>query len=130
MIKLGYTGTLVEEIQKAVGIRPDGYYNEKTTRAVRAWQLARGLPATGEVDELTWAALFPPAPAKEQPAPTTPVQLSVEVVSTTPEPVVEQSNLKPTKDGPKENQADTTEVNGILSGGGNKISNRPPSHSR
>jgi lipoprotein-anchoring transpeptidase ErfK/SrfK len=35
----------------------DGHYSRNTAHAVAAFQLARGLPATGKVDGATWAAL-------------------------------------------------------------------------
>ena len=38
----------------------DGWYGPVTTAAVRAFQAANSLPATGQVDRATWAPLFSP----------------------------------------------------------------------
>lgn len=38
----------------------DGWYGPVTTAAVRAFQAANSLPATGQVDRATWDALFSP----------------------------------------------------------------------
>lgn len=35
----------------------DGFYSRNTARSVAAFQLSRGLPATGKIDPQTWAAL-------------------------------------------------------------------------
>lgn len=40
----------------------DGSFGSNMTRALNAFQLARGLPTTGRMDAATWAALGPQAP--------------------------------------------------------------------
>jgi tellurite resistance protein len=49
---------------------PDGIWGKKSIGALRAYQVANGLPATGTADEATISRLFPPSPAtqEEQPA--------------------------------------------------------------
>ncbi len=39
-------------------LNPDGIFGPKTENAVLAFQKAHGLPATGEVDLLTWDTIF------------------------------------------------------------------------
>jgi len=58
----GARGEVVKAIQRTVGATPDGIYGPLTAGAVRAWQAARGLSATGTVDAATWAR-FPGAGA-------------------------------------------------------------------
>jgi peptidoglycan hydrolase-like protein with peptidoglycan-binding domain len=118
----GQQSSEVATLQVRLGLRPEGYFDAKTTQAVKQWQAVNGLVASGDVDEQTWSLLFPPPPPVVQQE--TQITQQVEV-----EPVVE-SKPKQEENGPEENQAVTPEVNRILSGGGNKISNRPPSHSR
>ena len=54
----GARGDVVKTIQRTVGATADGAYGPKTAAAVRAWQIAHGLPASGTVDAATWAT-FP-----------------------------------------------------------------------
>lgn len=113
----GQQGELVAQLQVRLGMRPEGYFDAKTKDAVRQWQLANNLIGSGDVDEQTWEALFPPLPVVEQPV----------IV----EPIVEQPTPKPVEeDGHKQDQAVTPEVNRILSGGGHKNTNRSSSYSR
>ncbi|WP_019586519.1 peptidoglycan-binding domain-containing protein [Deinococcus apachensis] len=42
------------------GGRGDGWYGPVTVATVRAFQVANGLPVTGQVDRVTWNALFSP----------------------------------------------------------------------
>lgn len=50
-------GDKVKEIQRALSIRPDGFYGPKTANAVRAFQRNQNLVADGEVGALTAARL-------------------------------------------------------------------------
>lgn len=67
-VTLGDTLTLVRIIQilllelRAVyeifeDVAESGTYDEQTMEAIRQFQIIHGLPATGEVDELTWNAI-------------------------------------------------------------------------
>jgi len=48
---------------------PDGYYDYSMMLAVTSFQTAYNLPATGEIDELTWSVLFSPDPQPYIPEP-------------------------------------------------------------
>lgn len=50
---------LVSKVQKALGIKVDGYYGPDTVAAVKAFQKEKGLAVDGIVGEKTWAKLFP-----------------------------------------------------------------------
>jgi D-alanyl-D-alanine carboxypeptidase-like protein len=63
------TRKLVSQLQKRLGIKPDGYFGKGTDKAVREWQAVhnekgevapkgKGLAANGHVDNKTWGALF------------------------------------------------------------------------
>jgi peptidoglycan DL-endopeptidase CwlO len=60
----GATGAAVKTIQTALGITADGDFGKGTAKALRKWQRAHGLTATGVVDSATWAAL-PPATGEQ-----------------------------------------------------------------
>lgn len=51
------TGPEVVEVQRIVGVTPDGVYGPDTEAAVVKWQAAHGLVADGEVGPDTWAAM-------------------------------------------------------------------------
>ncbi|HVW81486.1 MAG TPA: peptidoglycan-binding protein [Mycobacteriales bacterium] len=53
----GTTGAAVATIQQLVGATPDGDFGPQTAAALSKWQSAAGIPATGVVDEATWAAM-------------------------------------------------------------------------
>lgn len=50
-------GDIVAEIQKKLGLTPDGYFGKKTFTAVRSFQDAHGLVPDGEVGPVTLKAL-------------------------------------------------------------------------
>lgn len=75
LVKLYHKGEPVKRIQKAVGVRADGYYGPDTVKAVKAFQKAHKLDADGIVGDKTWAAINggkkapKPSPAKSDPFP-------------------------------------------------------------
>jgi len=63
---IGSHGSTVVIIQRAVKATPDGIYGPLTAAAVKVWQRAHLLAATGVVDSITWAMLKP-APLRTSP---------------------------------------------------------------
>lgn len=118
-INEGTSGSQVIDIQRKVGLRPDGYYDRLTKSAVKTWQNQNGLPATGIVDDNTWNAMFPPPSIVKQ---------EVEPVAVSVVEQVEQTKPTHIQDGPEEDKADTSEVDRILSRGSNKGTNRIAPH--
>ncbi len=57
--KQGYRGETVKSIQRAVRVTVDGIYGPKTAAAVKVWQKAHGLTATGVVDTVAWTKMKP-----------------------------------------------------------------------
>ena len=57
LVKLYHKGEPVKRIQKAVGVKADGYYGPDTVKAVKAFQKAHKLAADGIVGDKTWAAI-------------------------------------------------------------------------
>ena len=64
--RIGFTmvrGGLIIDLQKSLAkagvLAPsvDGKYGGQTAAALRIWQASKGLPVSGEVDELSWTAL-------------------------------------------------------------------------
>jgi hypothetical protein len=53
----GATGTAVKTIQRVVGASADGDFGPGTAKALKVWQKAHNVTATGVVDAATWAAL-------------------------------------------------------------------------
>lgn len=60
-------GALVEQLQQKLGLTVTGEYDQLTKVAVIGWQLERGLPAHGGVDEAMWIELFGALPVAEEP---------------------------------------------------------------
>ena len=56
-LKQGSKGELVKEVQRAVGVTPDGIYGPATERAVKAYQKKHGLKADGVVGPATWGEI-------------------------------------------------------------------------
>ena len=57
LVKLYHKGEPVKRIQKAVGVKADGYYGPATVKAVKAFQKAHKLATDGIVGDKTWAAI-------------------------------------------------------------------------
>jgi cell wall-associated NlpC family hydrolase len=53
----GSHGAAVKQIQKEVGTTKDGDFGSQTKKALKSWQKAHSLPASGVVDAATWDAL-------------------------------------------------------------------------
>jgi cell wall-associated NlpC family hydrolase len=53
----GTTGAAVKTIQTLVGADADGEFGPQTVAALQAWQTDHGIPATGVVDNSTWAVM-------------------------------------------------------------------------
>lgn len=56
-IKLGSVGGSVGDLQRRLGLPPDGFFGSKTKKAVAAFQKANGLLDDGVVGPATWAKL-------------------------------------------------------------------------
>jgi peptidoglycan hydrolase-like protein with peptidoglycan-binding domain len=86
-LRRGDTGPVVRAVQQAIGTGVDGSFGPVTQTALKTWQTAHGLMATGVVNFPTWRALLKanaPAPA---PTPTT-------TPSTAPAPVPEPAPVE------------------------------------
>lgn len=57
LLKMGAAGDDVEDLQEALGIKPDGDFGPATKQAVIAFQRSRGLEDDGIVGGSTWKAL-------------------------------------------------------------------------
>lgn len=61
---LGMTeGPLVTELQAKLEVQANGSYDRATQLAILGWQLDRGWPANGLVDEAMWIELFGSLPS-------------------------------------------------------------------
>ncbi|HVT66025.1 MAG TPA: peptidoglycan-binding protein [Mycobacteriales bacterium] len=56
-LDVGTTGAAVSTIQTLVGADPDGDFGPQTSAALKTWQNSQGIPATGVVDNATWAVM-------------------------------------------------------------------------
>lgn len=56
-VRLYHKGEPVKRIQKAVGVKADGYYGPATAAAVKRWQRKNGLTADGIVGKKSWAKI-------------------------------------------------------------------------
>ena len=72
LVKLYHKGEPVKRIQKAVGVKVDGYYGPDTANAVAAFQKKHGLAADKIVGPDTWAAINGGSKPKPAPKPKTP----------------------------------------------------------
>ena len=57
-LMVGSQGPLVAEVQKALGVSPDGVFGPQTDAAVRAYQGRARLAVDGIVGPVTWGTLF------------------------------------------------------------------------
>jgi murein DD-endopeptidase MepM/ murein hydrolase activator NlpD len=58
LLQLGDTGPAVAKVQRALGHRPTGDFDQRTDQAVRVYQGNEGLHVDGIVGPITWGALF------------------------------------------------------------------------
>lgn len=72
LVKPYSKGEPVKRIQKAVGVKVDGYYGPSTVKAVKAFQAAHGLASDGDVGPNTWKAILGGKVSKPKPAPSKP----------------------------------------------------------
>jgi putative chitinase len=63
LLKSGAVGYDVKQLQKRLGLVPDGGFGPCTVAAVKAWQTANGLTADGVIDDSAWAKLMGIVPA-------------------------------------------------------------------
>lgn len=56
-IASGASGPAVKVIQRLVGVGADGAFGPQTQQALKAWQTAHSVTASGVVDAATWAAM-------------------------------------------------------------------------
>src|SRR6185436_11701485 len=84
----GSSGPVVVLIQTLVGATPDGAFGALTETMLRAFQKARGVPATGVVDYPTWRAVLrvtaPNGSAKVPVAVPVPVPVAVPLAAKVP----------------------------------------------
>lgn len=57
-VSYGSTGPIVSVIQRAVGLKADGDFGPQTRTAVKAWQTAHHIAASGKTYTTTWRALL------------------------------------------------------------------------
>ncbi len=88
----GSSGPAVSTVQSRIGATPDGGFGPLTAAALRSWQVAARVPATGVTDAATWRALLATAPLGTPtpppiPTPTpTPTRTPVPTPTRTPVP--------------------------------------------
>lgn len=73
MLVLGSYGSRVVKVQQRLNIKMDGDYGPQTKATVKTWQKLNRLPATGNVDSVTWDKMFDQVP-------------DVEIAAATPKP--------------------------------------------
>ena len=58
LLKIGSKGDLVLQLQRKLGINPDGDFGQGTEKSVMDWQRRNGLKSDGVVGDVTWNKLF------------------------------------------------------------------------
>jgi murein DD-endopeptidase MepM/ murein hydrolase activator NlpD len=81
VLRPGYRGPAVAFLQRALKVKPTGWYGPMTLASVVAFQKARGLPSAGYVGARTWAALLTPATPAAAAAPPVKKAATVRTVS-------------------------------------------------
>jgi peptidoglycan hydrolase-like protein with peptidoglycan-binding domain len=59
IIKKGSNGEAVKQVQKLLGLDPDGDFGNNTELAVKKWQKENGLLDDGIIGSATWSKMFP-----------------------------------------------------------------------
>ena len=57
ILSIGARSDLVKTVQKNLGLSPDGDFGPGTQSAIKIWQTAHNIKATGDVDESTWRGI-------------------------------------------------------------------------
>lgn len=74
VLRVGDRGPAVAELQRALGMPPDGAFGPETLAVVQRFQERAGLPVDGVVGHRTWTALRAASPAPDAQAVTPPTQ--------------------------------------------------------
>jgi putative chitinase len=64
LLKIGSDNDDVKRLQRRLSLNDDGDFGPNTEKAVKAWQTANNLPASGIIDDAVWAILFRPVTFK------------------------------------------------------------------
>jgi putative chitinase len=64
LLKIGSDNDDVKRLQRRLSLNDDGDFGPNTEKAVKAWQTANNLPASGIIDDAIWAILFRPVTFK------------------------------------------------------------------
>ena len=59
LLKKGSNGEAVKQVQKLLGLDPDGDFGNNTELAVKKWQKDNGLLDDGIIGDATWSKMFP-----------------------------------------------------------------------
>ena len=101
LLQVGSVGPAVTAVQQAIGATPDGAFGQLTAAALRAFQTAHQVPATGVTDEATWTALTAGVPPTLPVTPPTPVPVPVPVPKPLPAPAPQPAPTPAPKVAPK-----------------------------
>lgn len=58
---------LVKDVQQRLGVPQTGTWDSRTQGALKAWQMMQELQETGELDDATFARMFPASKASTRP---------------------------------------------------------------
>ncbi len=56
-LEFGQKSEQIKAVQLVLGLHPDGWFDRKLHNAVLSWQMSRGLPNTGYIDQAMWDEL-------------------------------------------------------------------------